>query len=39
MTNDQLLPLIINSFQQAGAYLGAQASGSYTMPTPAGIIQ
>jgi len=38
MTNDQLLPLIINSFQQAGAYLGAQASSTYVMPTPAGII-
>jgi len=35
---DQFLPLIINSFQQAGVYLGAQASGSYVMPTPAGII-
>jgi len=35
---DQFLPLIINSFQQAGAYLGGQAGGSYTMPTPAGII-
>ena len=38
MTNDQLLPLIMTSFQQAGAYLGAQVTGSYTMPTPAGII-
>src|SRR5580698_193239 len=35
---DQFLPLIINSFQQAGSYLGGQASGSYIMPTPAGII-
>jgi type IV secretion system protein TrbL len=35
---DQFLPLVINSFQQAGAYLGGQASGSYTVPTPAGII-
>lgn len=35
---DQFLPLIINSFQQAGAYLGGQASSTYTLPTPAGII-
>jgi type IV secretion system protein TrbL len=35
---DQFLPLIINSFQQAGTYLGGQASGSYIMPNPAGII-
>jgi type IV secretion system protein TrbL len=35
---DQFLPLIINSFQQAGAYLGGQASSTYTVPTPAGII-
>lgn len=35
---DQFLPLIINSFQQAGAYLGGQASSAYTVPTPAGII-
>ncbi len=35
---DQFLPLIINSFQQAGSYLGGQASSSYVMPTPAGII-
>src|ERR1700679_1263394 len=35
---DQFLPVIINSFQQAGAYLGGQASSSYIMPTPASII-
>ena len=35
---DQFLPLIINSFQQAGAYLGGQAGGSYVVPTPASII-
>ena len=35
---DQFLPLIINSFQQAGTYLGSQASSSYMVPTPAGII-
>src|SRR5271154_859570 len=35
---DQFLPLIINSFQQAGAYLGGQAGGTYAVPTPASII-
>ena len=35
---DQFLPTIINSFQQAGAYLGGQAGGSYVVPTPASII-
>ncbi len=35
---DQFLPLIINSFQQAGTYLGGQAGGTYIVPTPAGII-
>jgi P-type conjugative transfer protein TrbL len=35
---DQFLPLIIKSFQQAGAYLGGQAGGSYVVPTPASII-
>ncbi len=35
---DQFLPTIINSFQQAGAYLGGQAGGSYAVPTPASII-
>ncbi len=35
---DNFLPLIINSFQQAGAYLGGQAGGSYAVPTPASII-
>ena len=35
---DQFLPLIINSFKQAGAYMGGRASGSYIMPTPESII-
>jgi len=34
----QFLPMIINSFQQAGAYLGGQAGGSYVVPTPESII-
>jgi P-type conjugative transfer protein TrbL len=35
---DRFLPAIVNSFQQAGAYLGGQVSGNYTVPTPASII-
>ena len=35
---DQFLPLIVNSFQQAGTYLGGQVGGTYIVPTPAGII-
>lgn len=35
---DRFLPTIVNSFQQAGAYLGGQAGGAYIVPTPAGII-
>jgi len=35
---DQFLPLIMRSFQQAAAFLGAQTSGTYTIPTPSGII-
>ncbi|MBF0511410.1 MAG: P-type conjugative transfer protein TrbL [Candidatus Omnitrophica bacterium] len=35
---DQFLPTIVNSFQQAGAYLGGGISGNYSVPTPGSII-